>query len=149
MSVCALLSILPPLHVPPKDQMRSFLQGKADILPTVVAEARGRNVYREDADTKALKSAFSATPLTAVDGRAEDGHIVFYFQWSFNYGEATVKLMYLPANAYAAPSNDGWALVAESENAWRWEGGGMAGKGYIEAERLKDCWFYVFMYYPT
>lgn len=67
------------------------------------------------------------------------------FAMSYRYPEAAVTLEDLPSNA----AGDGRTLAAESENAWRWEGGGMLARGYIDAQRLAEGWFSIMKCYPA
>lgn len=132
-----------------KGQMEKFLALKQTYLQQAVRDAEGRNVKREDADTGALKLMFDFPALEVLDGRSSDGSARLYFQGAFSGVETFIDLHYLPDDEYIPPEDQDWTLVSSTENAWRWEGGGMLGRGYIDVERLKPNWFYMEMYYPT
>ena len=131
-----------------KGQMKKFLALKQTYLQQAVWDANGRYVTREDADTGALKLVFDFPTLETMDGRETNGAARFSFQASIA-GETWTDLYYLPDDEYTPSEDQSWNLASASKSAWRWEGGGMGGKGYIDVERLRPNWFYVEMYYPT
>ena len=133
---------------PAKEKMRALVQHKEDILLQAAADAGGRYVDRQHADTVNLQ-AFAQTALTDIDARSADCSVVFSFVWTYRLGETTIRLLYLPADSYTAPDTGEWSLTSSSDNAWRWDGGGMLGKGYIIVERFQENWFYVEKCYPT
>lgn len=137
------------LTASPRKAMLSFLHEKAAVLPQAIADAKGQYVQRQDAATDALQALFKRTELTAVNGLSWDGIVYFDFNGFFYFGETTAMLAYIPADKYPPPDNEDQKLVKEEDNAWRWEGGGVNEKGYIEVERLAEKWFYVESYYPT
>lgn len=50
---------------------------------------------------------------------------------------------------YFIGSDDRWKSTYESDTAWRWEGGGADGNGYIYIECLLDRWYYVEIFCRT
>jgi hypothetical protein len=126
--------------------MKKFLALKQTYLQQAVWDAEGRYVTREDVNTGALKLVFDFPSLKTLDGRYSDGSARLSF---LNGGETFIDLWYSPDDRYNPPKGDGWKPVSASGSIWRWEGGGMLGRGSIDVERLRPNWFYVEMYDPT
>lgn len=137
-----------------KRKMKEFLSLKQTHLGPALADAHGRLVTSESADTGTLSLLFKDSPLRMLDSREApiDGHAAFMFDDSYSIGEGEVVLRYLPADKFILEDYidylEEWHPVS-SQNSWRWEGGGAGGEGYIKVERLQPCWFYVEAYLPT
>ena len=96
-----------------------------------------------------IQRVFDGTELSSIY-QFENQVWCLDFYWEYDYAplEGSVNLMYIPDDTYAVGGSQ-YELVSSAENAWHWSGGGIGNSGYVKAERLMPCWFYVEMYVPT
>lgn len=142
----------PSEETPLKKEIRAFLGDKEQWLEQAVEDIGDRFIMRESADTDAIRAIFTSPSLYFVGGDNPSGSIIFYFHGG-DLGDTKIYLHYSPDDNHAldnfvSDANE-WHLVSSTEKAWRWEGGGIFGRGYIDVERLRPNWFYAEIYYPT
>ncbi|MBQ2976115.1 MAG: hypothetical protein IJE17_01345 [Clostridia bacterium] len=86
---------------------------------------------------------------------SENGAICFQFSWTYQaISEGFCQLEYHPnltsETLYEEMTGRApWQLVYKEENACRWEGGAIGGKGYVVIEEIYPDWFYIEAYLPT
>ena len=102
-------------------------------------------------DKETWKKIMAYRKLERVYER-ENGAIVFVFDWI--QGEGFHHLEYHPSLSaemlHPELTNDPpWQLTQKEQSIYRWEGGGMGGKGYLITEEIDPGWFLVKAYLPT
>ena len=140
-----------------QERLGAFIDKHQNVWQQVFADASGKRVDNQSAQTAALKQVFRSSPLESVDDRNGDGRITLYLTYSHSMIiEGSVYLTYDPAfdpaqNGPVGHPGDGhvWRMTQNTEGLWRWEGGAVGGKGWMQVERLRPDWYYVSCYLPT